>query len=481
MVCMIWGCQRGQTQPVQLVRAFPQLRFDQPVFLTHAGDGSDRVFVLQQNGLMKVFPNDSLAVSAKTFLDLSARLSSPGGEEGLLGLAFHPQYSTNGFFYVNYTAPQPLRTVISRFRVSASDPDVADPLSEYPILEILQPYSNHNGGMIAFGPDGYLYIGMGDGGSGGDPQGNAQNLSVLLGKMLRIDVDDTSATARYRIPPDNPFAGNTNGYRQEIWAYGLRNPWRFSFDRPTGQLWAGDVGQNSREEIDLIVKGRNYGWRIMEGSSCYNPPSGCDQTNLTLPVKDYGRLFGYSVTGGMIYRGSRRPDLVGAYVYGDFGSGNIWMFRHNGLSLSADSLLLRAPFNISSFGMDEADELYVVSYSAGEIYRFSGNSVVDTGGSGRYDGPGSLHLEQNFPNPFNPMTQIRYTIPDAGVLPETPRRVTLEVYDVLGRMVTLLVDEMQSAGEHATQFDAEGLAGGVYLLRLTSGGAAAVRKMVCVR
>jgi glucose/arabinose dehydrogenase len=473
--------QLAFSQPIQLVNAFPNLTFTTPVFLTHSGDGTDRIFVAQQNGIIRVFPNDTLVAASTTFLNIANKISSPSGEEGLLGLAFHPQYATNGYFYVNYTAPNPLRTVISRFKVSAGDPDRADSLSEYKILEFNQPYSNHNGGMVAFGVDGDLYIGAGDGGSGGDPQNNAQNLSVLLGKILRIDVDDTTLARRYRIPSDNPWAGNLAGYREEIWAYGLRNPWRFSFDPPTGQLWAGDVGQNAHEEIDLVGKGMNYGWRIMEGSYCYNPSSGCDQTNLTLPIKDYGRTLGYSVTGGYVYRGSRRPELQEAYVYGDYGSGRIWMLRYNGIALTADSLLIQAPFNISSFGTDQKNELYVLSYSTGGIFRFNRAAVTDSKGSESDRTPTEFRLEQNFPNPFNPTTEIRYNIAGGRGWGQGASFVRLVVYDLLGREVAVLVNEQQASGSYLVKFDAAGLASGVYVFRLTADGPSATRKMVVAR
>ncbi len=364
----------ASSQGVQLVNAFPNFTFTKPLFLTHSNDGTNRIFVVQQDGLIKVFPNDSTATSTITFLNISSKLSSTGGEQGLLGLAFHPNYDSNGYFYVNYTAPSPRRTVVARYSVSSTNPNVADPLSEFIIVEINQPYSNHNGGMIAFGLDGYLYIGMGDGGSGNDPLNNGQDSTKLLGKMLRIDVNDTTATQHYVIPSDNPFAGNTQGYREEIWALGMRNPFRFSFDPATGQLWAGDVGQVTREEVDLIERGKNYGWKIMEGSICRPGGGVCDTTGLTLPVKDYGRGLGTTVTGGYIYRGYRRPDLAGAYIYGDFGSGRIWMLRYENGQLTADSLLINTSYLISSFGVDEDQELYVCSYSYSgntSIYRFA--------------------------------------------------------------------------------------------------------------
>lgn len=362
---------RGSAQPYTLVNAFPNLTFTKPVLVKHAGDS--RVFVVQQNGLIRVFPNDSTAMSAPAFLDLSAKISSGAGEEGLLGLAFHPDYATNGWFYVNYTAPSPLRTVVSRFSVKPGDPNRADSLSEVVLLTINQPYSNHNAGMMTFGNDGYLYIATGDGGSGGDPQNNAQNINSLLGKTLRIDVDTVTALP-YGVPPDNPFVGLPGA--DEIFAWGLRNPWRFSSDPVTGQIWAGDVGQGTWEEIDLIESGRNYGWRCYEGNDPYNT-SGCGPAgDYTFPVKQYSSAspnLECSAVGGYLYRGYRRPELYGAYVYGDYCSGKIWKLRMQGGVVTEDSLLLDAPFLISSFGTDREGELYVCNFSAGTIHRFAGN------------------------------------------------------------------------------------------------------------
>src|SRR5581483_1200159 len=257
-----------------------------PVGLSHAGDQSNRLFIVEQGGIIRILKNGAL--SEKIFLDIHDRVVS-GGEKGLLGLAFHPKFSENRRFFLNYTAPvgpTGLQTVISEFKAGA-DPDAADPASERVLLTLPQPFPNHNGGQLAFGHDGFLYIGLGDGGSGNDPQGNGQNLAVLLGKMLRINVDAAGEGKAYAIPPDNPFAGR-KGAAPEIWAYGLRNPWRFSFDGATGFLFAGDVGQNAREEIDLIQKGKNYGWNIMEGTICtpgVNPS--CNKTGLQLPLVDY--------------------------------------------------------------------------------------------------------------------------------------------------------------------------------------------------
>ena len=461
------------SQKVSLVKAFPRLTFNSPVFLTHAGDGTNRIFVIQQDGNIFVFPNDSSAASDKTFLRITPKLSDISGEQGLLGLAFHPQYAANGYFYVNYTAPNPLRTVVARYHVPSGTPDRADSSSEFKIIEINQPFTNHNGGMLAFGPDGYLYMGMGDGGSANDPDTNGQHMTTLLGKMLRIDVNDTTASVHYRIPPDNPFAGNSSGWKEEIWARGMRNPWRWSFDPPTGVLWVGDVGQDTREEVDIITKGGNYGWNIMEGTICRPPTTGCDTAGLILPIKDYTHALGIAVTGGYVYRGSRVPFLTGAYVYGDYGSGRIWMLRYANGSLTADSLLLQAPFAISSFGTDQQNELYVVSYATGaSIYRFAGSGTTSAGRGG--DLPSRFALDQNYPNPFNPSTLIAYRIPGSS-------HVSLRVFDILGREVATLVDEVQAAGEHSAAFGGGENASGVYVYRLVTRYGSLVKSMTLVR
>lgn len=341
-----------------------------PVSITHAGD--TRLFVVQQGGRIVVVDNGS--VRPEPFLDLTA-LVSTGGEQGLLGLAFDPDYATNGFFYVNYT-DRGGDTVVARFRVSSSDPNRAEATSAKTILSVDQPFANHNGGQLAFGPDRMLYIGLGDGGSGGDPGDRAQNRGVLLGKMLRIDVRSGDP---YAIPPDNPFVGQS-GARPEVWAYGLRNPWRYSFDRATGDLWIADVGQNAWEEVNFQRAasrgGENYGWRRMEGTHCFNPSSGCDDGTLTLPVLEYGRDDGCSVTGGFRYRGARFPAMRGVYIYGDYCSGLI-RGAMPGVTGFSDVLELRSGLSISSFGEDQSGEIYVVSHD-GTIYR-----LVDTAGTRR--------------------------------------------------------------------------------------------------
>ncbi len=338
-----------------------------PLGLTHAGDGSGRLFILQQGG--RVLIHDGSALSPEPFLDLTSVVSCCG-ERGLLGLAFHPDYRRNGRLFVNYTEGG--ETVISELSVSA-DPNRADAGSERELLRFAQPFSNHNGGHLAFGPDGFLYIASGDGGSGGDPQNNGQSLGTLLGKILRIDVD---RGAPYGIPPGNPFAAG--GGADEIWAYGLRNPWRFSFDRKTGDLYIGDVGQNRIEEIDFQRAssggGENYGWRRMEGAQCFEPAAGCDDGTLTLPVLQYDHGQGCSVTAGFRYRGPEADTLPRFFVFGDFCSGRIWGGRADRAGNWRMRLLRDTNLAISSFGEDQSGHLYVVDYG-GAVYRLRGRPL----------------------------------------------------------------------------------------------------------
>lgn len=366
LVLLAFGCApqglRAQASAVQVRLQPVATGLDDPVYVTHAGDRSGRLFVVEQAGVIRIIRDGRLL--ATPFLDIRGRVTA-GGEMGLLSIAFHPRYANNGRFFVNYTTePGGLRTVIAEYHVSAN-PDVAG-RAEKVLLKIAQPFRNHNGGLNLFGPDGMLYIGMGDGGSGRDPMNNGQRLDTLLGKLLRIDVDGGSP---YRVPADNPFVDRP-GARPEIWAYGLRNPWRFSFDRGTGRLFLADVGQNAWEEIDLIERGGNYGWRIMEGAHCHIPPTGCDTNGLILPIAEYpnGPSGGCSVTGGYVYRGSRIRDLVGRYVFGDYCSGRIWVLRETAPGRWTMAQLLATDLRISSFGEDEDGELYVVDHQ-GAVYR----------------------------------------------------------------------------------------------------------------
>jgi glucose/arabinose dehydrogenase len=354
----------GSAQAPQDVQLRPIVTtLEQPLHVTHAGDQSGRLFVVEQAGLIRIVREGRLL--ADPFLDIRRRVIA-GGEMGLLSVAFHPRYAANGRFFVNYTSQDGgLKTVIAEYHVSRSNPDVADP-AERVLLEIAQPFRNHNGGLNLFGPDGMLYIGMGDGGSAGDPMNNGQRLDSLLGKLLRIDVDGGTP---YRSPPDNPFVGRA-GARPEIWAYGLRNPWRFSFDRPTGRLHLGDVGQNALEEVDQIERGGNYGWSIMEGSRCFRSPN-CTPTGLRPPIAEYGHADGCSITGGLVYRGSRVKELAGRYLFGDYCSGRIWTLTESGGGRWAMSPLLQTSLGISSFGEDQGGDVFVVDLRGG-LYLFSG-------------------------------------------------------------------------------------------------------------
>ncbi len=348
----------------KLENSFPSLTFDHPVDLQNSGDQSNRIFVVEQPGRIIVFDNNPNTSNYGVFLDITDRVAY-GGEMGLLGLTFHPKYQENGYFFLDYTANNPRRTVISRFVVDETDQNKANISSEVIILEINQPYSNHNGGQITFGPDEYLYIAMGDGGLANDPDGNGQDRTTLLGSLLRIDVDETSPGNNYSIPHDNPFVDNTDGYKEEIYAYGLRNPWRFSFDSITGDLWLADVGQNRYEEVNLVEKGKNYGWDEMEGKHCLGIT--CNKDGIEKPIVEYDHNDGISITGGFVYRGTELPDLYGYYLYADYGSGRIWMLKYTSQGDVDNMLLLKDPKQIVSFGIDETNELYVVSHS-GQIY-----------------------------------------------------------------------------------------------------------------
>lgn len=340
--------------------------FEDPIFVT--GDRRGGLLVVEQSGTVRRL-NAEQGTPGGVFLDIRDRVVA-GGERGLLGLALHPRFLRDGRLYVNYTTQRGdgLTTRVSEFAMTAGGTANLD--SERVLLAFSQPYGNHNGGMILFGPDGDLYIATGDGGSGNDPQNNGQRLDTLLGKILRIQVNGGSPDDPYRIPADNPFVDRAQA-RPEIYAYGLRNPWRFSIDWVTGRMYAGDVGQNAREEIDVIREGGNYGWRIMEGTICTpGIEADCDRSGLEPPILDYGHTQGYSVTGGYVYRGASMPALCGVYVYGDFGSGRLWGLRYDGERITRQRLLDDTDLRISSFGEDDAGELYVVDYQ-GRIYRIA--------------------------------------------------------------------------------------------------------------
>ncbi len=363
------GVAPSWSQPqVTLEHAFTNLFFNRPVDMQHFGE---QLFVVEQQGIIWTFENKQDVTDRHRFLDIRNRVRAVNNEEGLLGLAFHPEYSVNGYFFVYYTASNPRRSVIARYSVLAGDANRADVNSEIVVLEVNQPAGNHNGGQLAFGPDGALYIAFGDGGGANDQYGNGQNTRSLLGTISRINVDDLP----YTIPPDNPFASGAAGL-PEIFAWGLRNPWRFTFDFKTDVVYAADVGQNTIEEVNIIEKGKNYGWPIMEGTRCFRPRANCNQSGLVLPIFEYDHSNGpASVTGGYVYRGPGVPDLTGWYVLGDYVDGRFWGLLHDGTSLLGTSLLEDTFLSPLSFGIDHQGEVFMLAGN-GRIYRFSA-----TGGS----------------------------------------------------------------------------------------------------
>ncbi|MAN59842.1 MAG: hypothetical protein CMC08_08415 [Flavobacteriaceae bacterium] len=427
--------------------------FSSPVTLQHAGD--ERLFVVEQGGRIKILnPNGS--INSTPFLDITSQVSI-GNERGLLGLAFHPNYASNGYFYVNYTKANG-DTRVSRFSVSGGNPDLADPNSESIVLEYSQPFSNHNGGCLAFGPDGYLYISSGDGGASGDPGNRAQNTTLLLGKLLRIDVDTPGGVEPYEIPSDNPFAGsNTNA--EEIWAYGLRNPWRFSFDTVEGNLWIADVGQASREEVNKVpvsAAGLNFGWRCYEGDDPFNntgcPPAG----DLTFPVFDYTSASpssNCSITGGYVYRGSKYTDISGLYLFADYCSGLIGSLDDTNNFIDHGSF----SGNWVSFGEDVNKELYIVSIG-GSIYSITGG-VLGT------SEPTAVEMRM-YPNPAreNVFFQI-----------ENDRIESIELRDIKGSLIHRVTALSNETASIATAKLSEGF----YLVRVrTENGALFTEKLL---
>lgn len=457
----------SNSQPLQLVNAFPNATFSNPVFVTHANDATNRVFVVERLGKIKVMPNDSNTSNVKVFLDVTnLNNGSTYQERGLLGLAFHPNYANNGYFYIYYTRTGDGANCLSRFSRSATNPDKADSLSEQLLWAVTDPYSNHNGGILFFGLDGFLYCGMGDGGSGGDPGNRAQNTNEMLGKVHRIDVNTASGGNNYGIPPTNPFA--TGGGRPEIFTYGMRNPWRISQDPVTGFIYCGDVGQELWEEVNILEVGKNYGWRCYEGNHTYNT-SGCGAiTNYTFPIKEYSSSSPStecSITGGYVYRGVRRPELTGSYIYGDYCSKRIWKLTYSGGVVSNEAELLTAPASIFSFGTDQRNELYVCC-SNNIVYRFNKSDLVGVNNNVS-EIPSDFNLGQNYPNPFNPSTSIKYNIPQLS-------KVKLTIFDAVGKEINTLVNTNQLSGEYSVRWNGKdgfgnSVPSGVYFYNLTAG------------
>ncbi|GAB5564620.1 MAG: PQQ-dependent sugar dehydrogenase [Winogradskyella sp.] len=434
---------------------------NRPVNIKHAGD--DKLYVVEQDGIIKIINTDG-TIEATPFLDIDPIVSSIGNEQGLLGLAFHPNYINNGFFFVNYINNSG-NTVISRFMRSTGNPLVADVNSELILLTITQPFSNHNGGEMHFGPDGFLYISTGDGGSAGDPQNNSQNLGNLLGKILRIDVNNSSATNLYDIPADNPFFGSITA-QNEIWSYGLRNPWKFSFDRSTGDLWIGDVGQNNREEINLTLAsdagGLNYGWRCYEGNLPFNT-TGCPNTSsLIFPVGEYSHSSGRcSITGGYRYRGAAHPGLQGAYIYADACSQEIGFLQLE--NNNWNSTFISFSGNFVAFGEDQSGELYV-STLQGDIY-----SIIDTDSLGINDDKKDEFLI--YPNPVDDTLFIEFSDHT------TIRNIDINLFDIHGKRLNV-----QSKNEiHKLQLDVSNLTNGMYILVIQSENYGRITKKIAIK
>src|SRR5262245_55931021 len=343
-----------------------------PLGLEQPNDGTNRLFVVEQGGTIMIIQNGAVLPTA--FLDISAKVTA-GGEMGLLGVTFHPNYSANGKLYVNYTrtVSGQIQSVIAEYTASPANANQVNIATERILLTVDQVsnFHNHKAGQLAFGPDGLLYFGLGDGGGGGDPFGHGQSTATLLGKMMRIDVNSTDPGLQYHVPADNPFVAG--GGLPEIWAFGFRNPWRFSFDRGTGRLFVADVGQDQFEEIDIVQKGGNFGWNIMEGMHCFNPPSGCNTAGLILPVAEYSHAEGNAVIGGYVYRGAALPALRGVYVFGDFGTGKIFVLQETAPNVFTRTLLTTTGKSISSLGQDQAGELYLVDYGAGSVFKLVAN------------------------------------------------------------------------------------------------------------
>ena len=430
--------------------------FSNPVEMQNVGD--DRLFIVEKRGVIEILQLDG-TTNPTPFLDIQNIVLTPGGnydERGLLGLAFHPDYINNGYFYVNYIDNSG-NTQISRFSVSTSDPSIADPDSEFQILEVEQPYINHNGGCLRFGPEGYLYIGLGDGGSAGDPENRSQNLQTLLGKMLRIDIDNTEGSTNYAVPSNNPFVGDPNAL-DEIWSYGLRNPWRFSFDSETDELWIGDVGQGSIEEIDRAaagISGQNYGWRCYEGNQEYNT-SGCPmEFDLTFPVAEYSHSGGNcSITGGYVYRGEIYENFLGIYFYADFCSGEI------GTIDQSNNQINHGPYNGSwvSFGEDKNKELYIID-NFGSIYKIEGNILSTT--------DFNISTVSIYPNPASNTLNVKSS--------NNSFIKNISIYDLKGSIA--LTKNITSLTE--TNISINSLQSGIYMVKVTSAkGISIIKKLI---
>lgn len=481
--CLLMAYSSGLAQPdLQYKEAFPNVTFSRAVGFEH--HGTSRIYIVQQTGEILTLPNEPAATTAEVFLDLSGYLGEDAKKAGMLSLAFHPDYSTNGYFYVYYVVDQPttsgqdtLHSVLSRFQRSETDSTKADPTSEQVILEIPQPTISHNGGEIAFGPKGYLYLSLGEGSHGKDKFRQAQDRTTLLGSLIRIDVDNPSQGRAYGIPEKNPYVGNTQGYREEIYAYGFRNPWRLSIDAKTGELWIGDVGEQKWEEVNLVTKGGNYGWPIMEGNQCFDADT-CDQTGLIRPVVAYphSKTNGGCITGGHVYRGSALPELQGKYVYGDWISGQLWALEKTEKDTVVTPLAIdkRTSKKYPAFGMDKDGELYFLSLFHGTVHRFEPKPSSPADPDSAMQATETLFTLDG-PNPSPHGTTVSFSVAQTGP-------VHIAMYDMLGRKVTVLLDKVVTAGtSRQLQISTADLPPGMYLCRMQTPGFTQTHKVLTVR
>lgn len=456
LICLAFAQAKAQ---YSLVPAFPNLSFRAPIELMQLPDTSGKFLVVSQVGQIFTFENTPTVSRRDTLLNISSRVFY-SGEAGLIGIAFHPNFTLNRHLFVHYNRRQgtQLQTIISSFFCAYDARGVlrADVSTENIVLTINQPYNNHNGGKMEFGNDGYLYISLGDGGSGNDPQNYALNMTSLLGKILRINVDPGQGTP-YTIPPDNPFVNAGASVRPEIYAYGLRNVWKFCIDRPTGKIWAGDVGQNQIEEIDLIYSGANYGWRTYEGRRCNIGP--CNPAGVTMPIFQYTQAQNdKSITGGVVYRGSSLPPIFGHYLYGDYVSGRLWALDATDTANPVNTLLMSAQGAISAFGTDSSGEVYVARYSAnsGSILKLVNPSISGIEKQ-------SIATMEVYPNPTDDEATLNYELRSTGPL-------KIELYSTKGdRIKEFEAGTQAKAGRHKTKISLKGLASGKYLIQITLG------------
>ncbi len=450
---------------------FPNLLlFSSPTDAIIMPDGSNRILVLEQRGGLWIFDPQS-PTERRLFWDGKNVVSQMGGEDGLLGCAFHPNFATNHYVFLSYTVgSNPWNSHIVRYECSVGKPDTIIPSSALDILTIAQPAGlyNHKGGCLQFGPDGFLYASFGDGGGGGDPFGNGQNRSVLLGKILRLDIDHQADGNNYAIPASNPFAANTQGLKKEIYSYGMRNTWRFSFDRTTGTLWAGDVGQNVYEEIDTIVNGGNYGWNIMEGFHFYNGTA-LDTAGLKLPIWEYSHTNGNNaIIGGYVYRGNAVASLIGKYIYCDEGTGRVWALTIGNEPVKNQLLIDHSNSSpvITSFMEDQNKEIYAVSYG-GKIYKLISTSSVD---SKEMFADFSLRAQRNFFDELHSQTEIHYSLPQS-------EHILISIVDITGREIQRCVEADKEKGQHSIQFNSRSLVNGMYFIKLTTNSGTLVQKI----